>query len=113
MSDQQALVVGGTAKFGKLLVQEAEKANQERIQKLVVNNLSGVLTQIQTGKDMITKFEASVASLEARVAALKAGHFDISKAGMIVYHKAELNEAISWISECQQCGYQKVVIAKV
>ena len=112
MSDQ-ALVVGGSAKFGKLLLEEAERVNNERRKQILVNGLSGVLSQIEVGKDAVGKMNASIASLEARVAALKAGHFDVTREGQIVYKKPDLNESVQWISECRQCGYQKVVIAKV
>lgn len=109
--EEMGLALKGSAKFGKLLVEEAVKENREKLQKSVIGIISRKLQQIEETKDMIAKMEASQKFLESQVAALEAGDFTVERDGTIKFSDESLSKQIDWVSTCQSCGYKKYVVA--
>jgi hypothetical protein len=101
---ETGLVLEGSAKFGKALLEEAAKANQEKIQKRVVSTIGELLEQVAVQRQALKMWERMIEALQT-------GAFSLSKDGKITYTDAELNRDARWISRCSQCGYDKLVIA--
>ena len=107
---ETGIVVAGTAKFGKLLVEEAAKANADELKRRVIGTISQKLTQIEQQKYFIAQAKTTLECFENQIKALQAGQFTMTKAGAVSFTDDELNKQLACAVRCQQCGYEKIVI---
>jgi hypothetical protein len=112
-TNETGLVTIGTAKFGKMLVDEAIEANREKLKQRVVSTIQGLLSQQETLRDLVRQTESTEGLLAARIKALESGAFTLDKNGIISFKDEELNKPINFVARCAQCGYDKLVIAPV
>ena len=108
-----ALIPSGNAKFGRALVSEAERANQEKLQKRVIGTVQELLSQIKRQGDQIKTHKSAIRIMERRVVALKAGKFTLDELGSITFTEPALGKECCYVTTCNQCGYPKTVIAKI
>lgn len=101
---ETGLILTGSKEFGKTLLEEAAKMNQEKIGKVVISTIAELPVQIEEQ----TK---AVNVLKSMHEALSKGQFVLNRNGQITYTDPQLNESIRWISKCSQCGYDKIVTA--
>jgi hypothetical protein len=107
---ETGLVVQGTAKFGKLLIEEAKQKNQEGLKAKVVGEIQRKLDHIERQRAFITQAESTLEVLEAQLKALETGQFTLEKSGAIKFTDKELHAQLASAVRCQQCGYEKIVI---
>lgn len=99
----RGLILQGSAKLGKKLIDLAAKQGQEKIEKQVVSNITELLEQVAIQRK-------NLQILEDSIDALRAGAFILNKNGGITFTDPDLNVNIRWTSTCGQCGYDKTVI---
>lgn len=107
---ETGLVVAGTAKFGRLLLEKAAERNEQELQRKVVDFIAQKLTQIEEQRGFIDRAQRTLECFEAQVEALKAGQFTIDKSGSLKFNDTELAKQLECMVRCAQCGYQKLVI---
>ena len=78
--------------FGKKLVEAAEEAEQERLQKLVVGKVQEMLKSIREWNDRKQSIQDGITIMEARIEALKSNKFTLSSKGEIKYLDEKLNK---------------------
>lgn len=103
---ETGLVLHGTAKLGSMLVDEAAKINQEKIQKRVIGVIAQILEQVEVQKQ-------AMKVLNDQIKALRSGAFTLNKEGLITYNDPELNKHTRAIVPCGQCGYEKIVFSNL
>lgn len=101
---ETGIQVNVNQKFGAALLDKAAETNKEKIQDRVVGVVAELLKQAEIQR------KAS-AHLERMLSGIQKGEFTLSENGQIVFNDEDLNGDIRWISECAQCGYNKMVIA--
>jgi lipoate-protein ligase A len=113
MKQETGLVLAGNSKLGRALIIEANKANNEKMQKRVVATVQELMAQIERQKQQIKIHQSAVKIMERRVIAIKAGKFTVNELGTITFTEAELGKDQAFVTTCGQCGYSKTVIAKI
>ncbi len=107
---QTGLVVAGTAKFGKMLIEEAVQKNRDDLKGRVIATVQRKLDQLEQQRAFIAQATVTLKCFEAQVKALEGGQFIMEKSGALKFTDDNLNKQLACAVRCAQCGYEKIVI---
>jgi hypothetical protein len=87
------------AELGKVLLGEAQRLQAERQQKIVLAEVERLLAGREEYKENAARCNSAIAWYDAKIAALEAGEFDVSRApgltsaGALIFSNKEFNRA--------------------
>ena len=99
------LVTKVNAEFGKALIEEAVKQNQENAKRLVTGRVQEMIRELQAQRDLIEQAHSNTALLESRLKAVEAGEFTLEKNGDISFTDKDLHKPILTHADCSNCGF--------
>lgn len=94
----------GTSKLGEALIEKAQAANRESLEKSVVGHVETLLMQIHKQTQYAENAQDNIKVLRAKVDAIRKGEFTLSPYGVITLTDASLDKAIVGMVECVNCG---------
>ena len=94
----------GNKELGKALLEKAQTANRESLEKSVVGHVEAILMQIHKQTQYAENAQDNIKLLQAKVDALKRGEFKLSPYGVISFDDEKLEKGVVGMLECVNCG---------